>query len=469
MRITVAVPGLEDQDPPWPKLKNMRFIRFSGVGKWRGESYEGASSSSLHRIHSFHAHVDDLLNFHDPMLEGILQFYEESAKPRMVVTDRFSFAGYGAAQRFGSFLVVHNPTLLFDLDVSGVAVPCPFSDLHMLPSDDVFGRFLNFGYKFVNRLIATRVVAKLNKKRKAFDLPKVKRRGDLYGDAIILSDAAPWWMDYPRHMTPAIKFIGSVLPAETDIDLSNTHNESRLLVHGAFTETAKAVLEAVAKDLGYVAAFVGDSCLGPAGLASHLAQEKECVPQDLCKPRPVILAARVACVNAAASYGSGRPILAWSNSTEEHEVGNKLSDFGLGIHMENLTEVLSSENHSLVVALLRELEENSSYQSLVTKFGRALKRAGGVIQASNLLKLVFAYGSEPFVPPHRHMAWYVRYQLDTCSVVVLSFLAFLLIFQVFRTAVMFLLTEFLERCNNYLEGEDDAGMSNSITIKAKVN
>lgn len=426
-------------------------------------------SSSLGRIYAYYAHVDGLLSLHDPMLEAILRYYEGLPKPRMVVTDRYSFAGFSAAHAFDSLLVVHNPTLLFDLDVSGLAVPCPFSGLHVLPPEDVFGRFLNFCYKFVNRLVATRIVSRLNSMRKRFGLPPVKRRGDLYGDALVLSDAAPGWLDYPRQTNPAIKFLGAMLPAMDDWEGEENKDESRLLVHGDLDGAAKAVIQAAADELGYAAEFVGDSCLGPAGLAARLVQE-DCASETVCQHPPVILAARVACVNAAASYGGGRPMLVWSNSTEEHVIASRISYFGLGIHVQNLTDIVRAHNHSFIVALLRELEQNKSYQSFVTKFGRALRRAGGVIQGSNLLKLVLAYGSEPFIPPQRHMAWYKRYQLDTFSVVVISFLTFLILFQAFRVAVMHLLTDFLCRCTSLLDAdEDDPTLSNSISIKTKVN
>ncbi len=93
--------------------------------------------------------------------------------PKLVVVDRFTWAGFDVAELYNLTYVVNNPQLLLDLDSPSFSLPAPWSYLPAQPPLSLWQRLSNLLHRFNYRATASRALESVNANRALINLPPI--------------------------------------------------------------------------------------------------------------------------------------------------------------------------------------------------------------------------------------------------------------------------------------------------------
>mmetsp|Transcript_5191 Transcript_5191/g.7984 ORF Transcript_5191/g.7984 Transcript_5191/m.7984 type:complete len:560 (-) Transcript_5191:2329-4008(-) len=356
----------------------------------------------------------------------------------LIVTDRYTFAGFNLANYLNIPLVVHNPWTLLDIDKPPQYIPSPFSDTKK--HDGVLMRAWNMWLRLCFR-IEERKLAKMSafEVRDKLALGSPEFTGARCNRRLVLSDTVIDWLDHPRPFPPLQQIIGAAVSPSFTVNavdnLPSLQQQKYVLLHGFYTEQEKTSLVDVCEKFNMTVILVGERCFNESIWHRFCSQTGD---------RAILITSGdLACVQLAGICST--PMLVIPKLPEQQVVALRVRETGIG----NALVGTGCTNQTAVEEQLSELFlEKNTYLVKLRMFGEAARKAGGVPLAAYWIRNALTLGLDTFLPLECGLAWYQRLLLDVYVVYVCALFGFILL---------------LKAIWGYLSGTLDSGFKGNET------
>ncbi|CAK9007459.1 Small glutamine-rich tetratricopeptide repeat-containing protein 2, partial [Durusdinium trenchii] len=360
----------------------------------------------------------------------------------LVVTDRYTFAGYNLASFLQVPLVVHNPWTLLDIDDPPNYVTCPQLSQRepaQVAEDDVLSRLWNSWERLLLRAEDHKLsMESFQQVRKPLGLVKLEIPGDHCSERLVLSDTSLGWLDDPRPLPPLQQIVGAVVPPplEHGSQSQSARAEKRqrgvndgpsrvtqVLVQGTFSAGEMDAIVAATELANLTMVFLGERCINYALIESLCVsndddddEEEEEGGFDPGADAVLLTSGDLACVHLSAMCRAVQGLLLLPKLPEQVEIARRLQRSGLGkLIPAPHGELAQGPEPAQVAAMLHEAQLPQSlraFEERMAEFREASRLAGGTARAAYWVHNVLELGLHPFLPLDCQMPWFQRYLLD---------------------------------------------------------
>ncbi|TMW55586.1 hypothetical protein Poli38472_010468 [Pythium oligandrum] len=438
-------------------LEHHEFISLGNiVGKGRATYSDHQELQTLGVYESYATTLRYYASFQRPMFNALVEDLEED-RPDLLVVDRYTFAGFDAAQRLDIPFVVNNPSLLTDIDSPPAYVGAPFSNISM-HTPSAWERCLNSFYRLRFRLAMVQVFKEVNQNRRDQQLPPVESKEELYGGTLVLTNSM-FGLDEPRPIAPQFQMIGMLqsphhrptppLPIDFEYWLAtNPLNKpvifisfpSNIPLAPEFVTTLMDGLDNIGARVVWRITLQEQAAfdLRSRSRASVFFLGDDVDETLVLEQTPVSLLITAGDLHTMQqALVVGVPILGVSFSAEQWEAVNAIVRAGAGLHVMSKTF-----SETTVREATDQLLHKPSYSVAAFHLGELLKTGGGTQRAADHVVSVAQFGASHVLPARNLQPLYKTYLVDVyfiygvilCGAAVILRTCFAVLYSIFQIA-----------------------------------
>jgi len=395
-----------------------------------------------------------------PLYHALLPIVTKDT-PDLIVLDIGTLGAHDLAHHLNIPYVINSPTLLFELEDVPPYVPAWGTGFSR--SMSLWSRCMNVLFPRLLSVALTPPFMQLNKIRWELDLPPFRSQHDIFrGSRVILNTA--FGLDYPRPVSPLITMVGPVLPPEViptqrpdplpplirnwlegntkqqqaqplDIDTlasqatgydgvvyvslgSMPHFDAwqaRTLVQGLTPKKGKGASGGSGFRVLWTLPNDQRTSL-PTKLPSHVrVKVLGGVPhlKVLAHPAVRVVISHCGMGSAQEALYFYKPVLCLPFFVDQPDVAARLIDSGAGLMLDK-----NQFDEDEVRARIRELYHNASYVNAARQVGKALRAAGGVRKAADVIGSTLRIGTKHLQPIESFLPWHKVVMADVYAVYV---------------------------------------------------
>tara|TARA_B110000090_G_C13368503_1_gene441026 strand:+ start:158 stop:2026 length:1869 start_codon:yes stop_codon:yes gene_type:complete len=448
---------------------------------------------------SLHSMLSYYNTFHQPMLPSLVERYKND-KPDLFVVDRYTFAGFSAADFFDVPYIVNSPGPLSDIDDPANHVPAPLSG-NSIHRQTVVGRCLNLIFRLRYRLVVAKVYKGINEIRAMWRIKLIHSRQDMYGKSVVLANTV-FGIDDARPMSPLIVVVGSmnerskVGPLQMNCtgggaysdgsneggnkknrnnnknrqpnQKNNKNNKNKPTTNSVVLDLSSrvpvpfSVLETILQALNESTAVDHVICILPhksealyrsnsaEGHIVHTAYNIWCdqvelqyqrtgrVPDYIFSAKAVLLSGDSGKIYQ--TVARSQPMVVLPFYADQLDMAVRLERVGCGIMVNPMANKIML--HQELLRAIQVVVEEGPVRSKMTNSIRwlqgVLHSTGGVEEAVNYIVTIAQYGSDSIIPRKDGLEWYEQLSLDVYAILILCLLV-LWFFTKMSSNVLFML------------------------------